>query len=308
MRIRSVLVLVSLATSVVVCGCARRGADVSALTDALSEQGAIAPAVRGGENGLEVRWWVLDDDADRIARELRPYLQQSIPLGDRMSEHWRENGMRMVALPLSDVASIRSRLPMLGRVDRHWLGQSPRWTQILEGEPVLNQVSRQQHLLDLPDGRMRLLARAWTSPSVGAQPSMRLDLSLQFVDDLRRRDPFARSLVSDAMGSIGFGQVFDDMTIHVELREGWAYLLVPDDPTRVWDSSDRALPIETYDWGEMLGPPAPPSPTLGEALLTTLGAPSETLPRRDLRAIVLLIPRLPDTYRLLAGDATLVSN
>jgi hypothetical protein len=271
------------------------------------DPGAIAPAVRGGDNGLEVRWWVVDDQPDRIARELRPYLGQSTPLDEQTVAFWRANGIRMVAIPLADVSSIKKRLPLLGRVDRHWLGQSPRWTQLLEGEPLENPISRHGRRVELPDGRLRLLGRAWTSPAVGAQPGLRLDMSLQFIDEYRRRDPFALGLESRPLGTRGLGEIFDDLTINVELREGWAYLILPEDPAQEWSALDLDASESVYDWGEMHGPPAPPVPTLGEALLTTLGASSSQLPRNDLRAIVLLIPRLPDSYRLLPSDKNLAA-
>jgi hypothetical protein len=306
-RLRQAVVLLLLPVALE-CGCAGRSDTIAESDVLIGQRGAIAPAVRGAQNGLELRWWVLDNQPERVARELWPYLNQPSPIDPITAMHWRENGLRLIAIPLADVTSLKNRLPMLGRIDRHWLGQAPRWTRLLDGEPLLNPVSREGQRLQLPAGRMRLLGRAWTVPGLTAKPMMRLDLAFQFEDDQSRRDPFSRGLSAQPTSLLQHGEIFDDLTVHVELQEGWAYLLVPEDPANEWDARGLAVPENQYDWGEVFGPPAPPVPTLGEALLTTLGAPSRQLPRRDYRAVVLLIPRVPEVYRLLPGEAIAASN
>ena len=52
--------------------------------------------------------------------------------------------------------------------------------------------------------------------------------------------------------------------------------------------------------GETLGPPAPVTPTLGEAMLSSVATNAADPVRR--RAVVALLPRLPDRFRL-AADA-----
>jgi len=223
-----------------------------------------------------------------------------VPVDPAIQDRWRENGLRLIKAPIDDLGAIRSALPVVGRVDRHWLGQSPRWIELLQGEAIAEnaRVLQDGRPSGFAQGRMRLLGRAWTSPSPRG-PMIRADLALQHVpaNDVRLHtaDPMAvtRRIAAEARGS-----VLTELTANAQLEPGYAYLIVPEDPSRTWLAGGSMTPAPLFNWGEIAGPPAPPMPTIGQALLT--GAPLHA-GRADLRAVVILVPRVPTEFTLLAG-------
>lgn len=278
-------------------GCAwwKRPAPVAMSPDMLDDD-ILSPAVVGGDDGLELRWWVVAEQGDAVARALAPYLAQPSPIDGDAVEAWREHGLRMVRVPLADIPGLRRAMPVLGRVDRQWLGQIPRWTELLQGD----RVSSDMGMLvggartAMPDGRMRLLARAWTTPTATG-PRLRVDLTLQHAASAPGMgvNAFAtmRRLAPEDSGSI-----FTELTINTALDPGYAYLIVPEDPSRAWTTAGALSNRHWYDWGEIAGPPAPALPTPGEALLTSL---SGRLGDEPLRAVVMLVPRTPERFSLL---------
>lgn len=279
------------------CAWAKRPQPVAMAPDMLDDD-ILSPAVVGGDDGLELRWWVVADQGDAVARALAPYLAQPSPIDADLSEEWREHGLRLVRVPLADVPGLRRAMPVLGRVDRQWLGQIPRWTELLQGD----RIGASTGLLvggtriALPDGRMRLLARAWTAPTASG-PRLRVDLTVQHAPVAPTRG---------ALGDIGRiapeegGDIFENLTVNAAFEPGYAYLIVPEDPARVWTTAGAISSGRPIGWGEVAGPPAPPMPTPGEALLTAL---SSRLGDRPMRAVVMLVPRTPERFSLLPGAA-----
>lgn len=306
-KTRSILTLACLAALVVAAGCARNARHANRSQGA---EGAdlISPVVMGGDNGLELRWWIVSDETgDRLASSLGAYTQLTAPMDASVQDRWRKNGLRLVRAPLDDLPSIKASLPIVGRVDRHWLGQTPRWTELLQGESIASQarVLRYGKPADMNDGRIRLLGRAWTSPApTGAV--LRADLALQHVPRTGASMvgvdaiSLSRRLASEAKGS-----VMTDLTANMALEPGYAYLIVPEDPARTWLAGGSMPRMSMFDWGELAGPPAPPMPTIGEALLTA--APLQA-GRTDLRAVVILIPRTPTQFNLLSASPIASSN
>lgn len=283
----------------VLSGCAwwKRPAPVAMTPDQLDDD-ILSPAVLGGDDGLELRWWVVAEQHDEVARALAPYLAQPLAIDGALADVWRVHGLRMIRVPLADIPGLRRAMPVLGRVDRQWLGQIPRWTELLQGDRVdaTTGLLVGGARMPMPDGRMRLLARAWTAPTAhGAR--LRVDMTLQHA-------PTARDALLEDFASMGRrsaeerGSVFTELTANMTLDPGYAYLIVPEDPARAWTSAGALSNRAWRGWGEIAGPPAPLLPTPGEALLTSL---SSRLGDTPLRAIVMLVPRTPERYSLLPG-------
>lgn len=290
--------------AVCVQGCTTRTTSVPAMP---TDSSLVSPVVFGGDNGLELRWWVVADaNGDRLAQSLSGYAHLPTGIDGSIQDQWQANGLRMTKIPLADLASLKRSLPIVGRVDRHWLGQTPRWTELLQGEEVEQDASilLGGKTTPLSHGRIRLLGRAWTSPTP-LGPRLRTDLTVQHVPHgsfpFQGVDPMgvARRIPAESRGMI-----LTELTTNTELDPGFAYVIVPEEPTRLWTRSGSWSPAPFFDWGELAGPPAPPMPTIGEALLT--GAPL-LQGRHELRAVVILIPRTPDRFQLLPSSATAFS-
>ena len=305
---RSILTLACLCAIVLAApGCAWQTRSASTRTS-MVDLDMASPVVMGGDNGLELRWWVVSDESgDRLASTLGAYAHLTAPLDASVQQRWRENGLRLIRAPLDDLPSIKSALPVVGRIDRHWLGQTPRWTELLQGESIAShaRVLRYGRPADMSDGRIRLLGRAWTSPAP-AGAILRADLALQHVSrattSLAGVDAMAtaRRLPTEARGG-----VLTDLTANMTLEPGYAYLIVPEDPSRTWLAGGSLARTSLFDWGELAGPPAPPMPTVGEALLTAAALQGT---RNDLRAVVILIPRTPTQFNLLGASPVAAAN
>lgn len=293
------LLAAGLACGAMLGGCAWwRQPDRVAMTPDQLDDDILTPAVLGGDDGLELRWWVVAEEQDEVARALAPYLAQPSAIDGPLATVWQEHGLRMVRVPLADIPGLRRAMPVLGRVDRQWLGQIPRWTELLQGDLVdaATGLLVGDTRLAMPDGRMRLLARAWTAPTP-AGPRLRVDMTLQHA-------PTSADALLETFGSarrlsaVQRGSVFRELTANMTLEPGYAYLIVPEDPARAWTTAGAMSSRDWRGWGEIAGPPAPLLPTPGEALLTSL---SSGLGDTPLRAIVMLVPRTPDRFSLLPG-------
>jgi len=293
------LLAAACACGVMLGGCAwsRQPERVVMTPDQLDDD-ILTPAVMGGDDGLELRWWVVAEKQDEVARALAPYLAQPSAIDGPLASVWQEHGLRMVRVPLADIPGLRRAMPVLGRVDRQWLGQIPRWTEVLQGDLIdtTTGVLVGGTRMAMPEGRMRLLARAWTTPTA-VGPCLRVDITLQHAPTSASAfletfgDP--RALSPERRGS-----VFKELTANMTLDPGYAYLIVPEDPARAWTTAGAVSSRDWRGWGEVAGPPAPLLPTPGEALLTSL---SGRLGDTPLRAIVMLVPRTPERFSLLPG-------
>jgi hypothetical protein len=124
---------------------------------------------------------------------------------------------------------------------------------------------------------------------------VRLDLALQH--QRPARGPSIRDLLDQPhrQSAEESGVIFSRFAAEMAMGAPEALLIVAERPETVWGAA--RLP-EQPDSG--VGPPAPALPTLGEAMLW-----AEPDGVRRARAIVVLIPRLPEQFQLAAaGGAT----
>jgi len=329
----AIAAILGLVAAVALAGCNRAGPRITAVrTDPAS------PAVRGGDSGLEMWWWVVSDPwkvpvepeptpapepvsspgkikvrrpptppappRPQITRDgkidlevaLAPYLDRPVPLPQGDRDRWQSCGLRIVAVPISDLEQLQNKLPLVGQVQRQWLGEIGSWTDIIDGPTY----DRKQSLtiddgvVTLDPGRLRLLARCWTVPiaseSSAPTPALRLEVVPQHEPTRGEQDRLLAA-AGISPGSDASGILFRRLAVGMTITGTDAYLIIPDRPAADW----RAVPGAASDEpAGPAGPPASPPLTLGEAMLST----QETSSPR-VRAVIVLLPRLPASYELL---------
>jgi len=274
----------------------------------------FASVLADDQSGLEVQWWTITDQEDLLATALAPFADRPVPLPPDVEANWRRNGFRMVAVPADQLGALLSVLPIEDKVNRIWLGQAPRWTVAAPGAPWRGARSLliDGETIELGAGQLRLLVRAWIAPTDGA-PTMRTDVAVQYLnagaDTASPNFQRAELRRADTMGMI-----FRTLTAAMELDDDSVYCILSEDPGVDWGSAgndqepeqgaEPRLPVRApspfpeLDEPEdpmALGPKPPGIPLLADALLSRV----ELLPtRRQARSIVILAPKVPETYRL----------
>ncbi len=271
---------------------------------------------RGLPAGLEITWWVVDDSLqpakEPLPQVLRDYEARPLPGAGR--ELWKANGLRVVPVPLPELDLVRARLATAGPLHEQWLGILPDWTPLIAGpdfaEPVRLQLDSGS--LDLPPGRLRLLARAWATPvepesappagGPAAPADGRLPAALR-VEVLPQHaqaapsDPLRRALGAPAPGILDQGQTFPRLTLALLARGKQAFLIVPADPAEDWAGAEGAggeagRPASSTADAPLAPLPAPvPAPTFGQAMLSDAAHPFR-------RAVLVLIPHAPAHFEI----------
>lgn len=254
------------------------------------------PVVEGNQQGLELRIWAIEDQDDLIAEMIDSYRGRPTPMLDSQRTAWRQSGLMPITIPIDELNLARGRMRLIGPEHQDWFGILPDWRETVPGRRV-----REGQLLALADGhmrvargRLRMLTRCWITPGRdGAEMQVELCVQLQ-----RLSGP--ESVVDLAMGDRPSieeqGLIFPELTARFTMHKDEALVLVPITP--------RFNPMEIIDPEVAAkadaepGPPAPTVPTVGEAMLTSVEAGGVVPVRR--RAILVLIARLPDEYRLLS--------
>lgn len=283
-----------LGLAAILAGCATGGLDADGADHA-------GPSVlRGSDNGLEIRWWVVDDRNRTLGSILSNYEERPVGDSEDLRANWAANGLRIVSVPSGDLDRLRSVLPLIGAVHKRWLGQVPSWTEAIRGpdQPGPLRVLLDNGLIKLPAGSMRLLVRGWTAPMLtdeaGLGPVLHLELVPQHKETGRQLDRFTSGAnLSERLQIEDEGQLFSRLLAELNIRGDEAYLIVWEEPGVEWSrASNRA--------GEQdeLGPPAPAVATIGEMVLTGLREKDKP---ETIKAIVVLVPRVPDRFELLAN-------
>ena len=290
------------ATAAVLSACA--GAPAPPPHEARQDIDFVSPALRGAENGLELHWWVVQSSPDDLRDALLDYADASDGLCDTERAALESQGLRLVRVPLEEVSPLRESLRVRGRTERKWLGQAPWWIEALRGAMTGETlVCTDGAAVTLPSGRLRVLARAWTAPAA-AGPVMRTDLAIQHLPRTAEVLPnFSEQDARRVLEPQHQGTVFDRTVSSLEMHEGYAYLLVCDTPGTPWGTQE---PADAYEltYGvipatecDRVGPPVDRIPSIGERLLRQ-PAPHYS-GEHPLTAVVVLAPRLPETYTLL---------
>lgn len=279
----------------------------------VAEAEAWRPAVVGARDGLEARWWVVDDADQALARTLAKYAERPAPIGELRAEDWRRAGLRIVGVTPEEAEALRVELPTIGADVRQWFGELRSWTEVVKGgrAGAGSAVRLHDGDLSLPAGRLRLLARCYRLPSVDERglPRMRLELTPQ----LERERGLAadlRRVLGEAVGLRSSGPVFETLAVSWVVEPGMVYLVLPESPEADWVTIAAAPRPETdADLAEAelaradrgpagVGPSAPTLPTLGEAML---GSPDRLPGLSGPRAILVLTPTVSGPLELIPG-------
>ena len=286
-----------------------------------------SPVVRGASSGLELWWWVVSDQ--RVYRPfgppapskpgeppnpppytiresgislesaLVPYLSRPVPLPDDLKARWKASGLRVISVPVKDLETIQASLRLTGPVQQQWLGEMSVWTDIVRG-PEFSDSRIAMHgdkPEELTPGRIRMMARAWTYPDSGGQGSPMAALRLEVVPQFEPQPSDHARLSIAAIGHQPDDEKtrnFDDLSAGVSITtrrgEPDAIVIVPDRPDADWTRHRDPLADDSDS-----GPSPELPPTLGETMLAVPA--TKDSPRS--RAVIILIPRLPQRFELL---------
>lgn len=281
-----------------------RGAD--------AESSVLTPGVVGNQSGLEVQWWVVDDPESFVGAALAKYSEHAESDVDEATRSlWWSNGLRVLAIPLDDLARVKTRLDVGAVGHVQWLGLLPTWTQLVvgpefRGRRAINLDSGEAGRVVLDGGKMRLLGRCWTAPAGDGKPTLRLELMPQHVepDAAKRREMAA--IESRPWGIEDEGLAFTRLIAGWSTRGDVAYLIVPEAPETDWqkvaERSEQSAAAREREANiasaTRVGPFEGSIPSVGEAMLTS--ALSDPEGRIGKRIVIVLVPRLPEKYELIA--------
>jgi hypothetical protein len=263
----------------------------------------MSPVVRGADDGLEMWWWVVSDEYNSATAVLAPFTERDSPLTPEDRERLRLGGLRVVPVSNAELDAIQARLPIIGSVQRQWLGQIPDWSDMLQGPERQSRtpVDVGDGLMNLEPGRLRMLMRCWIEP--GSASSVGWPEAALRVEFVPQHIPFVRGKqATDVPGAPArrmedAGLLFTRFAASMALRRGEAVLLVPEAPTADWSAPPRP-PADPTGLGPIgpMGPPAVPPQTIGEAMLAS---PPDPRTGKRVRAIIVLIARAPEKYELI---------
>lgn len=272
------------------------------------EERSGLPSVRTGDSGIQMLTWVIPDDPVAIAHAFSPYETRPLPADEVELATWASNGLRVLSVPAGDIPSLRRFLTLRGSEQHQWLGYKPSWIDIVSG-PRFNSpraVNFDTGRITLEPGRIRLLARAWSVPLLerardgeGVPAGIRIDLvpQLHRPEDSRHRLLVEMGL-EESLSIQEQGHVFDRMLLSLLVTGDDAIIILPESPYVRWEDLRRSEPEEATTPGTIVRWPYHlDAPSLGELMLRR----GEETGRPAARAVIVLIPHLPETYQLL-GD------
>lgn len=300
---RAIALVIALALVGAGASCRSNGRTEGARPQQNAGPDVAAPILAGADNGLEVQWWIVADDGVVFARLLSPLTGGASPLAPRVGARWRANGLRLLSTTVDELPALERSAPLLGMVNRNWLGQVPKWTVAVQGDAweTPRSLLIDGELVRLPAGRLRVLTRAWTAPTQDG-PRLRVDVAVQHVAAGAARSPESAFGAATLRPVEDEGLVFETLTAELELRDGQSCVIVAEAPEVDWLASatnGATAPGAEEDGpssaGGEVGPEPPHTPTIGEAMLAM--TPLEPTTRRA-RAVIILTGRVPSRFTL----------
>lgn len=270
-------------------------------------------------DGLEAFWWVVDDADDVLARRLHELTSLNTPasaptespatpppIPAETIDRLQRLGFRAFVVPAQQALALQAQTPGAGPIQRRWMGQVVNWTVLIRGrERPASSIELPDGTLDLPPGRFRILARAWTIPSASVDAEkpaalLQIDLRPQHEDGsrpaesaLRPTDPTAPPTIESSPIEAQ-GVVFDRAALSASLAAGQALILIPEDPAADWNAIDA--PSDTRGRIETATGPVPARPlSLGELALSDAQPGSKT----RLKLVIVLVAHVPDQFSIL---------
>ncbi len=256
-------------------GCRGRDRGVGADEPSSQRRGpeVVAPEQIAGPRGLEVQLWVVDDMGGQVASALRGLDEPaaSIPPGD--ARRWRDSGLRVVGVAPERIDALRAELQLAAPVRREWVGQLLAWRTLALGPGLFGeQVTTAGGVVDVDEGRLRLMARAWAAPGVVGDraPSapLRVELLPQVVEPrgAQTLGQIEARLRGELRGVREDGPVLERLALSATLDGGEALVIVGESPRADWDEQARlgAVRLEQLR-ADAAGPPGAGPGVEGEA-------------------------------------------
>lgn len=284
--------------------------------------------VGDGAVGFESHWWVVEDTGRRAARALASLGATNVDDG------WRREGLRVVRLERARLGEFLVEAPPGVEWRRSWLGERSRWTAVIDGRALSEdgRVIFGGRAIAPGAGTPRLLGRGWVEPVFPGDAGLRVELALQLRTD-ERATAFSLEAPRDLERERDRGPLFDGMTLSTLAARDEVLIVLPAPPGEDWaelaaegseavgsvgggaptgddtgdgdasalsrldallEAVDAGAPGAAAFAGAEFGPRAAEVRTIGETMLL-----SEDSAGRAMTAVVVLIPRLPEEYRLL---------
>lgn len=138
---------------------------------------ALPPSpVRGGHNGLEVRFLPVIEES-LVQAELERIAANAVPIPHDAQQNWSAAGLRIYALPATEIdrfMTVMTSAPAdrlqgatpMASVTKVWVPQGPLWMEAVRGPAASagRTIALHDSRLAIGAAPVRLLARAWTVP------------------------------------------------------------------------------------------------------------------------------------------------
>lgn len=269
-------------------GCARQARQPAAsVPTEVSEFSSASPdltvpPVTAAESGVEATLLLATAPPTEFAQALLPYLDTLPDVSPTALASAEANGLRLVRLPLSEWPRVAEKLRLTGAAQRLWLPDRGEWTEIMRGPDRASSrgqvIALDAERLELPAGRLRLLARCWLTPiapgeltgSSSNEPraELRIELIPQLQDvnaTARQRDEFLIDAPPRASRPIEQGMTFPRLTLNMRARHEptapWICLAVAERPGVDWRQLAAPRPESTED-----EEPERPTPAVGQVV------------------------------------------
>ena len=283
MRRRSLVALVLVAAA----GCVTRHTVTTVEPPGTPSPDNILDHILNSDNGLLLRKWIVSDDAVRIGSALTHYEQGQV-LGASALETLRRNGLRFVQVRADRLDDLLGELGVNPYDVAAWHGQILDWRELyhrkIKGPGMALAIAGR--VRTIPPGRLRIMGRSWT---VLMEDGPYLSLELLTVL-IRPQVPSLSQLLGDPDLQ---GEVIDRLSVEVELRHGYGYVLTGEAPASTWEGPPPVEPGASER--ASVGPAADTPDTVGEFLFASHAEPST-------RRLLVFVPRIPERllrpYRL----------
>ena len=203
---------------------------------------------RAGEVGLEMVTFAVSMDEVELGRALLPF-EAGNAIDPLERDRWRRAGLRVLAIPMDDLPTVRAAIDARSGLRHRWLGEPARWTALLAGPASPRLINDGEGPTALGQGRLRLLARAWTRPTIETEPASRVaaGLRLEMVPQHRPGPDPVRTLglqrgVPVGNRALQEGVLFRRLALAADLDGSRALLIVPADPDTDWQALAEAPP------------------------------------------------------------------
>ncbi len=225
------------------------------------------PMIVGSPIGLEVVALVVQQPSDVFQAVLNAYRDEGNALGDDAEAVWTAHALQAVRVPMENLSPLLDGFESGSRIAggggggaagvggaRQWVGQTPDWQEVARGVrfPRGVTLAMDRERVELPPGRLRLLARAWVIPlpagedqGGGAGAGLRVELCVQheLAESARGTggslglDGLAPPPAPTAMNE---GILLPTLSASLTLREGEAVVIVPRETTQTPPGSPDA--------------------------------------------------------------------